>query len=272
MYTVQPANSSAQNVSKYAELLGLVFKKPHLFTEKYLAWLYRDNPAGPVVGTDAFTDDGQLAAHYATVPVVFMWAGQPVRGLLSLNTATHPAHQGKSLFTRLALATYTVGAQAGYTFVVGVANQNSTHGFLRKLGFAHLGRLEAKVALSAPILPSLEGRLATHRDPANLAWRLANPNTHYRTTAQGIYAPTGIPGLGAAVSGRYTNLRTTLHAPPPATLWLGHVAGRHFKGLSVEIPSLVRPSPLNLIYLQLGPRAVPLTDEICIEALDFDAY
>src|SRR5205814_9366938 len=110
------------------------------FTADGLAWRYRDNPAGQVVGADAW-DGARLAAHYVTCPLEARIDGAVVKGLLSLNTATHPDYQGRGLFTTLAEAAYAQGAAAGYGFVIGVANAYSTPGFVRRLAFQHVDRL-----------------------------------------------------------------------------------------------------------------------------------
>ena len=144
---IRPAGASAGQLAAYADLLGRVFGRSAKFTAEALAWRYRDNPAGMVVGADAW-DGERLAAHYVTCPTVALVEGREVTGLLSLNTATDPEYQGRGLFTALAQATYEQGRAAGYGFVIGVANANSTPGFLRKLAFQDVGRLEAGVHLS----------------------------------------------------------------------------------------------------------------------------
>ena len=102
-----------------------------------------------IVGADAW-DGERLAAHYVTCPMEAVVEGRVAKGLLSLNTATHPDYQGRGLFTTLAQAAYAQGAAAGYEFVVGVANANSTPGFLKRLEFQHEARLQAGLLLRRP--------------------------------------------------------------------------------------------------------------------------
>ena len=104
------------------------------FGKDYYRWQYEDNPNGKVVSYNAYYD-GILAAHYAAIPVEMSFDGNIVKGLLSLNTATHSQHRGKGLFVKLAQLTYDYAQEHGYKYVIGVANANSTHGFLTKLGF-----------------------------------------------------------------------------------------------------------------------------------------
>lgn len=77
-----------------------------------LHWQYKDNPDGPAVGFNAWHGE-ELAGHYVTIPLKAMVNGTVEKGLLSLNTATHPAHHGKGLLTKLAKTTYALAAEKG---------------------------------------------------------------------------------------------------------------------------------------------------------------
>jgi GNAT superfamily N-acetyltransferase len=131
-HQIQQTAVDSASILSYSTLLSDVFGKPELFTKEYLQWQYADNPDGTIVGFNAYQGE-TLAAHYVTQPMEAVINGVKRRGLLSLNTATHPQHQGKGLFVKLADRTYTYAAEHGYDFVIGVANQNSVHGFTKKL-------------------------------------------------------------------------------------------------------------------------------------------
>src|ERR1700761_499619 len=172
---IRPAGTAPAQLEAYSRLLNASFATDR-FNAAALAWRYRDNPAGQVVGADAW-DGERLAAHYVTCPLEARIDGRVVKGLLSLNTATHPDYQGRGLFTTLAEAAYAAGAAAGYGFVIGVANANSTPGFLRKLGFQDVGRLEAGVLATLPrrfdeTPVQYQGAWRSEL----LRWRLANPD------------------------------------------------------------------------------------------------
>mgnify|MGYP006270258271 CR=1 FL=1 len=93
MYRLEPAGTAPRSIEQASALLTTVFGAKASFTAEYLRWLYAENPAGPVVGFNAFAEDA-LAAHYVTVPVAATLEGRAARGLLSLNTATHPGQDG----------------------------------------------------------------------------------------------------------------------------------------------------------------------------------
>lgn len=272
------SGTAPDRLQAYAALLSAVFEPAPKFTAKAIAWRYRDNPAGEVVGTDAWSGE-VLAAHYVTCPALATVEGQGLRGLLSLNTATHPDFQGQGLFTRLAEATYAAGTEGGFDFVVGVANANSTPGFIRKLGF----QLVAPLAAGALLLPP--GRLAERPvqyaarwTPELLAWRLANPAARYGVARRGgltrITAATHLPFVRCAAY--LPDLAAASDAGPAgADLFIGLEPrmdlSRH--GF-VALPRRFRPSPLNLIYRRLSNRAPAALapDEVALSFLDFDPY
>ena len=97
-FHLRPAEATPSALEGYSRLLSQVFGAGPRFTGAALAWRYGANPLGQVVGTDAFVGD-DLAAHYATCPAPISVGGRGVKALLSLNTATHPDHQGRGLFT-----------------------------------------------------------------------------------------------------------------------------------------------------------------------------
>lgn len=188
-----------------AALLADVFPGKRPGRTDYLEWLYQESPFGEVVETNLDDDRGRIG-HYALVPIVLSVDGVPRRGALSLNTAVHERARGGGTFVRLASETLSKAKELGIKAVLGVANANSTPGFVRRLGFELIGPLPVNVllpspartrgfrsgwasdtALSAgPIATDLEPLLAA---PASgcarvwstetLRWRLAAPGARY---------------------------------------------------------------------------------------------
>lgn len=275
---IRPSGTSARHLGAYSALLRSVFGSSK-FSPEALAWRYRDNPAGAVVGCDAW-DGERLAAHYVTCPLEARIDGGLVRGLVSLNTATHPDYQGRGLFTQLAQAAYDQGAAAGYDFVIGVANANSTPGFLRKLAFQDVGRLHAGVLARLPRRFS-DARVqyqGVWREES-LAWRLADPEARYVTARRGdllgVWARTHLPFVNCGAF--LANVARPQNAMPPlgGTLFIGLEPrmdlGRH--GF-LPVPERLRPSPLNLIWRAIGQGAPAALrpDAVAFNFLDFDPY
>lgn len=280
-----PSRFEDGELRSYAALFAACFPGARHLDETYLRWLYRENPAGTVVGFDAW-EDGRLAAHYVCVPASVRLGGTPRRALLSLNTATHPDFQGKGLFTRLAEATYARGAEAGYDVVYGVANANSTPGFVRKLGFHLVTPLDSWIGVGR--LRGIDWTAVEEADFARewpapeLGWRLRNPASPVRSLglphgSTGFLAATGKPGISAWAElpgDRAPEARGRDRLG--ARVFLGRLPGRAgTRGAYMKIPDRLRPSPLNLIVRGLSEnRAGVALDpaRLFFTFLDFDAF
>lgn len=285
MITFLPAGIEQGRLSNYQELFLKCFPGAKKFeSPSFLRWLYADNPDGEVIGFDAFDGD-RLIAHYACIPAKVRVDGAPIKALLSLNTATHPDYQGKGLFIKLAELTYEAGAEFGFDCVYGIANANSTPGFVRKLRFQLVQPLDAMIGMGRLNIDfskaSREAQFERIWTPETLKWRCSNPiNPIYGSHLTNRLC------LEARASGRlvsaYTELPVTniLYATgnektrAPLRLYLGLVPNASCAfSTYVHIPQRLRPSPLNLIYRPLGPRGTTLEKgHIHFSFLDFDAY
>lgn len=284
MFEFVEADCSDESLQKYAKLFSVCFPSAKHLTPEYLRWLYRDNPCGQVVGMDAYVDR-DLVAHYACIPSEIELRGTPAKSLLSLNTATHPDYQGKGLFTKLAAMTYELGLKLGHTVVYGVANANSTPGFVRKLGFQNVGSLEARVGFGQPISVNWEKVASTSEfrrrwDIEQLSWRLGSPSNPVRAADSGmgfheLYAKTdrktvfawgAVPWIGDIPS----EPRPSVLLP---RLFLGICpAESATPRISASIPGWARPSPLNLIYRSLRDGDSIDFKSVFFSFIDFDAY
>lgn len=282
-YQTRPLDLSGEGLRDCARLLSRVFPHASHLTEKYLDWQYVGNPAGRAIGFNAY-QGGALAAHYVTIPIRARLAGNRSTGVLSLNTATHPDHQGKRLFTLLAEKTCEAAAAAGHDFVVGVANANSTPGFTRKLGFQLVGALDARLGIGRPSRDGPRGAKAFERtwDRESLAWRLANPSKGYRVRTDDsrcrVDAATERPGIKALLGEFDREIEPGETQSDdlgfrPLTLWMGiDPSIRWSRSLYFDIPRSFRRSPLNLVFRPLASSLSLRRDEVRFQALDFDPY
>lgn len=141
-----------------AALLEQVFPGTRISRPDYLRWLYEQSPFGPVVETNLDDEQGR-AGHYAVTPLELSVDGAPQRAGLSLNTAVHERARGGGVFVRLASDTFDAARAREIETVIGVANANSTPGFLRRLQFELVTPLPAKVLVPSP-----------GRDPLRSGW------------------------------------------------------------------------------------------------------
>jgi hypothetical protein len=140
------------------------------------------------------------------VPIAMTLDGLPFGGALSLNTAVHTRARGGGTFVRLADETYVKASRQRIRGVVGVGNANSTHGFVKRLGFELVMPLPATVLLPTPgpptkirsawmssaafvgdgvavglgpLLAAPAHGLARCWTPDTLRWRLSDPTARY---------------------------------------------------------------------------------------------
>lgn len=241
------------------------------FSMEYLKWQYADNPVGPIVGFNAYQGD-VLAAHYVTMPIYMNIEGKKTLGVLSLNTATHPEHRGKRLFTILAERTYQYATENGFKFVIGVANAQSTHGFLKHLKFKLIGPLTFKIGMGIKIYPQKDYTFTRYWDKEIMDWRLKNPSMEYYKNGDVIVSPIK-PGFKKLVfhdKKNLVSLNNKLHGRP-FNLYIGYGADLR-KGFYCGIPKFIEHSPFNLIFRDLTNGTLPevTKDNILFELIDFD--
>lgn len=282
-YAFAPLDLSDDGLAAIAAMVNRASGNEALSTT-YLRWQYRDNPKGPAVGFNALAGD-RIVAHYATIPMSARLHGEVVRGLLSINTATDPAHAGKGLFTQLAAHTYASGQQQGFGFVIGAANDNSVHGFTRKLGFEAMGSLETRFVLGHVHRrgSGADVDLAPDWDESRLRWRLSNPRGRYCARPDGRG--------GALVYGSSRRFQVLLHAAAdaqalsiaapaplrvranPAKMWLGLDTTIDWqRTLSLPVPQRFKATGLQLILRGLRPMDVVDKRSMRFWAIDFDSY
>ena len=274
-YQIIKSNTSIENLTAYSRLLTEVFTKTNKFTLDFLKWQYAQNPNGEVVATDAFFE-GELVAHHATMPVSYMVFGKQVKALLAINNVTHPAHQGRGLFTKLGHATFEEAKNLGYAFVISANNANSTYGYMNKFGFRSISPLEVKVGCGK-IIPSHQNSLVySNWDDESFKWRFQNPSAVYFRDNLALMSKTFIPGVYAQLKictdddFKAVNLN---HSKAYLNTWVGLAKDKKVNGCFMNLPDKLKPSPLNLLFKDLQGN-IPLfdKDQICFELADLDAF
>lgn len=259
-FQIRPIMHTA--LDDYSDLLAKSFQNFNP-TAEYLNWLYFKNPRGFALGYDAYDGD-TLIAHYASVPIKI--SGYRFNSLLSLNTATHPAYQGRGLFRVLAEKTFEIAATE-FSNVVGVANSKSVGGFVRHLGFDAIGNLELRLGT---LTRQSEGSKIYSKE--ELSWRMNCPRKSLNSFPLGDYSHLlsvkpfrYAPSLKAIVfeeGERSTNSKTNKVG---LTLdWR--------KGVQpiLKLPRRFKPSPLVLIHKPLLETNVDVLTSFSFP--DFDAF
>jgi len=253
------------------QLLQSVFEaRSEKFSLDYLKWQYAENPVGSIIGFNAYWYD-MLAAHYVTMPIYMNIDGKKTKGVLSLNTATHSNHRGKRLFSVLAEKTYQYAEENGYKFVIGVANANSTHGFIKNLGFKLIGPLLFKIGVGQNLYQRIDYTFTRYWNKEIMDWRLKNPSMKYYKNGDMIVSPIK-PGFKKLVYHDRDGLVSINKLQGrPFNLYIGYGADLS-KGVYIDVPKFVEHSPFNLIFRDLTGNTLPKVtkDNILFELIDFD--
>lgn len=274
-YKFYPALKRA-SITDYVSLFIDSYGKNNKLNAEYLKWQYIDNPHGKVIGVDAFKGD-ELAAHYSVIPQYYLHNSIRYKAALSVNTATHPKHQGQRLFTSLAEETYSLAQEQGIKFIVGAANANSIGGFTRRLNFSLLGQI-GLYAKYGPIQVSQDA-LEISFEEKWLKWRLGNPSAAYqkinysnsaiiRTWIKGIPFNVGTIPNKEKESVALNELSQGTHIIPALTPYFS----LRSEGL-IKIPLRFQPSPWHLIWRTLDSDIEPLLrDRLVFSGFNMDTF
>jgi hypothetical protein len=94
------------------------------------------------IGFIAYTADHKPAAYYGVFPQIIRFQDSDYLVAQSGDTMTHPDHQKKGLFIALAKHTFEYCKTINISAIFGFPNSNSFPGFINKLNFKELDRLE----------------------------------------------------------------------------------------------------------------------------------
>ncbi len=119
----------------------------HITNPHYLNWQYLENPYGKAIVSAARSNkDDTLVGIYIVNPISINRIGISA---VSLNTFTHQDFRGQGMFTMLARDCYAKSADLGIKSIIGFPNAMSYGGFVKKLGFLHLGDAIAYIRINS---------------------------------------------------------------------------------------------------------------------------
>ena len=123
---IQFACSDSYLCSKYLELYNRCFKKyPSTKNNKYLNWLYNENPAGNFIGIDAY-EENKLIGQVGGIPQNFNFKEKKLKILQPMNVCVDPKYRGQNLFYKMASKLLLLAKEQKFTHIIGVANKLAT--------------------------------------------------------------------------------------------------------------------------------------------------
>jgi hypothetical protein len=287
MTETRPLDLSEEGIAECAELIRRAMPHANHMSAEVLDWQYNQNPAGKAFGWNAYQGD-TLISHCVVQPLKARLFGEDVRGVLSLNAVSDPDYRRAGMYFELAKKTYEQARADGFAFGVAVTNDQSTPGFVGKIGFQLVCPLQVRLGLG-PLARSTAQRavdLEKTWDRESVDWRLAAPETPYRLISRdralavrgraprfGIQMLMGevAAELGPVDRGSVAQVSLGYN---PVRLWVGldpRIAWT--RSLYVNVPLRLRPSPLNLLFLDLtGADRLLDPRRVLWSALDFDDF
>jgi GNAT superfamily N-acetyltransferase len=283
MTEIRPLDLSPSGIATTCRLLKVVYPHATHITPDYLDRLYNGNPLGKTFGYGAFSD-GELIGHYLIIPIKSRIFGKAELGIWPFQLATHPGYRGKGLFTTFTEQSFRDSRERGYNYVLGVGNAMSSPLFVGKWGFQSI-QLDARLGVGS-IAPSRQAddevELERIWDKPGIAWRIQHGPRPYRVKYRNgighLYAETGKFGIWAELGSWERQLLpdelSPLDGANPLRLWIGLDRSRRWSRSSyVPIPMRFRPSPLNLLFLDLtGQKRTFHAERVRYTLFDFDAY
>lgn len=143
------AEDSAQLQSLFAKVFG------YDRGERHYRWKLNANPAGAPVVVVA-EDAGRIVGQHALWPNRFRAGSETVSGAQSIDAMVHPDYRGQGMFTRLGKEAMGAAADRGIEVLVAFPVAASLPGFIRSLGWQHVGDLTRSVR---PLRPSQHPRV-----------------------------------------------------------------------------------------------------------------
>ncbi len=119
-------------------------------SEAYWRWKHIDNPFGrsPVLVAE---DAGKLVGVRAFMRWEWTDGNQIYKSVRAVDTATHPAYQGKGIFKKLTLQLIEACQKEDVQFIFNTPNSQSRPGYL-KMGWEVAGKLPIRIFFANPIL------------------------------------------------------------------------------------------------------------------------
>jgi GNAT superfamily N-acetyltransferase len=118
-------------------------------TPEFFRWKHHENVFGPSMMLVAEVD-GEIAGLRAFMRWAFEVDGRRLSAVRAVDTATHPDHQGKGIFSRLTLEALEMLRGEGVDLVFNTPNGKSLPGYL-KMGWRPVGRFPVRIRVRHPV-------------------------------------------------------------------------------------------------------------------------
>tara|TARA_B100001540_G_scaffold124091_1_gene110634 strand:+ start:35 stop:883 length:849 start_codon:yes stop_codon:yes gene_type:complete len=275
--------SNIKNINKYVNLYRRCFKNyPHYKNEKYLEWLYNDNPVGNFIGIDAI-DNGLEIGQVGGIPYEFNYNGNKIKILQSINVCVDQKYRGKKLFSEMATRLENYARDENYSFIIAIANKLATPAWLNSISMKFLSQLDVLIGygdLGIKDLVLQENDFYSLWNQARITWRKNNPYNKVSINNEKkikfispsilsfIQVFSYLPNDNTSIV--FDKKKFNFFLPH---LFIGLIPKKNNKNLFFKVPNFLKPSPLNFLYKDIsGKNSIIDVKKCFFSYLDFDAY
>ncbi|WP_101688816.1 GNAT family N-acetyltransferase [Dysgonomonas massiliensis] len=271
-YEIKYIATDDNSLVELQHFLKVVFPRTSRFTLDFLRWQYKENPLGEMEGFNAW-HNGRIISHFAGLPIEMNLFDKKRRGLLCINVSTDPKYQGKKLFKTLGERTVKYAMDNGYDFMIAVPNANSSHTFLKYLGFYLISPLSVKVGIGNNIFSDRHFDCYKSWDEKQYKWRLNSPVNKYSCSDGCLYSPISFFAKTISKINLFNKTVEELSQNigfRPLNLYVG-LGADISRGFYFNMPSFIKRPPFNLVFKDFTGEIPPIQKEnVFIQLIDLD--
>lgn len=273
--------SSVEKIDEYIKLYNKAFHK--IGKKKiYFDWLYRKNPMGEFIGIDCYFND-LIIGQVGGIPIEFDYLKKKVKFIISINVCVDPEHQGKKLFSKMAIELEELVKKLNFDGIIAIANKAATPAWQKSINLNFLKQLDVLLGFGNFKDKEFDKNAYNFYSCWNnkkLEWRLENP--HKRTylsdrnhKTNSIYSETDYPFIEAyaplVFADNDIKIESVQKSLMKPVIFIG-LTQKIKKKLFIKLPEMFKPSPLNFLYKFIKSNNKLDSEKVFFTFLDFDAF
>ena len=274
-------SSSIEKIDQYIKLYNKAFHKI-IKKKEYFDWLYRKNPMGDFIGIDCYLDDA-IIGQVGGIPLEFNYLERKVKFIVSINVCVDPEHQGKKLFSKMAIKFEELAKKLDFDGIIAIANKVVTPAWQKSINLNFLKQLDVLLGLHKfkdEEFDKNDYNFYLSWNNEKLKWRLKNPHKKTFLSASNqkitsIYSDTDYSFLEAYAPLVFTDNDMEIESVQKSiikpVIFVG-LTKKMKKNLFIKLPEILKPSPLNFLYKFIKSNNKLNSEKVFFTFLDFDAF
>ena len=274
--------SNLNRINNYLEIFKENFKG-HIFSKKYLNWLYKKNLEKKIIGIDILHKN-KIIGHCGGIPVKFVYKKKIISSVICINICLSSSHRKKGLIDNAQKKLLNLSKKKRYDFIFTVANETAKRSWLRSINANYLKPLEVKFFFNFKLKDNISNLFKNVMTPRwsekKIKWRIQSPRSKFEVKnissleclVNNISIFKSISPLRISKNIKYDYFKYRSLIP---NIFIGIGFKRVFNNFfSLEIPLFLRPSPLYFIYKIINKSKLKEKNfkDIQFSLADFDVY